>query len=233
MIHTLLGKYFPNPILIYAQISKESVSIRITDGCKSKRSNLLLKVFQLQLPTVAPFAEGIARALWSSTPKRRRLETLSTPLTQTRKREAKNISATVKPELVLNVPNVCGICGMSIATACKYCRTCATTVRRENVIKASRLGRLQTHKPQAQARRSATQRRQQAARKSWKSESMPDWLNKKSYLDKVQPKLLKIQIRVIQRALDVSGPYALRIRGGVCIPHPRHWVVLARLTGHA
>ncbi len=30
-------------------------------------------------------------------------------------------------------------------------------------------------KPQAQARRSETQRRQQAARKSWKRESLPDW----------------------------------------------------------
>src|SRR6202171_2433584 len=60
---------------------------------------------------LAPFAEGIARALWSSTPKRRRLESLSTPLTQTRKREARNIAATEKPELVLNVPSVCGICG--------------------------------------------------------------------------------------------------------------------------
>jgi hypothetical protein len=82
----------------------------------------------------------IARALWSSTPKRRRLETLSTPLTQTRKREAKNIAAMEKLELVLNAPNVCGICGTSIPTVCKYCRICATRIRRENVIKASKLG---------------------------------------------------------------------------------------------
>jgi hypothetical protein len=230
MIHTLLGKYFPNPILIYAQISKESVSIRITDGCKSKRSNLLLKVFQLQLPTVAPFAEGIARALWSSTPKRRRLETLSTPLTQTRKREAKNIAAMEKPELVLNAPNVYGICGTSIPTACKYCRICATSIRRENVIKASKLGRLETHKPQAQARRSETQRRQQAARKIWKSESVPDWFNEKFYRDQIQRRISKIQVRTIQIELSVSEPYALRIRGGACIPHPRHWQKLAALA---
>ena len=179
---------------------------------------------------LAPFAEGIALALWSSTSKRQRLENLSTPLTQTRKRKARNIAATKKPELVLNVPNVCGICGTSIAIACKYCRTCATTIRRENVINASKLGRLETHKPQAQARRSETQRRQQAARKIWKSESLPDWFNEKFYRDQIQPKISKIQVRTIQIGLSVSEPYALRIRGGACIPHPRHWQKLAALA---
>jgi len=129
-----------------------------------------------------------------------------------------------------SAPNICGICGMNIATACKYCRTCATTIRRENVIKASRLGRLQTHKSQAQARRSETQRQQQAARKNWKPESLPDWLDEKFYRDKIQPKLAELQVRVIQFELGVSEPYALRIRGGLCVPHVRHWENLARLT---
>jgi CRISPR-associated endonuclease Cas1 len=179
---------------------------------------------------LAPFAEGIARALWSSTPKRRRLESLSTPLTQTRKRAAKNISATEKPELVPNVPNVCGVCGTSIARACRYCRICATTIRRENVIKASKFGRLETHKPQAQARRSETQRRQQAARKNWKSGSLPDWLDEKFYREQIQPRLAELQVRIIQFELGVSEPYALRIRGGLCVPHARHWEKLVRIT---
>jgi CRISPR-associated endonuclease Cas1 len=180
---------------------------------------------------LAPFAEGIARALWSSTPKRRRLESLSTPLTQTRKREAKNISATVKPELVPSVPNVCGICGTRIARACRYCRICATTIRRENVIKASRLGRLETQKPHAQARRSETQRRQQAARKNWNPKAIPDWLNRQFYVDHIQPALARVQVRAIQRGLGVSEPYALTIRGGKRIPHARHWVSLAKISG--
>jgi hypothetical protein len=33
---------------------------------------------------------------------------------------------------------------MKIKAAHKYCRACATTIRRENVIKASKLGRLKT-----------------------------------------------------------------------------------------
>ena len=34
----------------------------------------------------------------------------------------------------------------------------------------------------------------------------------------------------IMWALAVSEPYALRIRGGQCVPHPRHWLRLANLT---
>ncbi len=179
---------------------------------------------------LAPFAEGIARALWLETPKKRRFESLSTPLTQTRKSEAKGVSAKVKAELAPSAPNVCGICGTNITTACKYCRTCATTIRRENVIEASKLGRLKTHKPQAQARRAETQRRQQAARKNWNPQSLPDWLDEKFYRHKIQPKLAELQVRVIQFELSVSEPYALRIRGGFCIPHARHWQKLARLV---
>ena len=179
---------------------------------------------------IAPSAEGIARALWLETPKRRRLESLSTPLTQNRKREVKGVSTKVRSERTVAAPNLCGICGNSIARECKYCRTCATTIRRENVMKASILGRLETHKPQAQARRSETQRRQQAARKSWNSENLPDWLDEKFYREQIQPRLAQLHVRVIQFQLSVSEPYALRIRGGVCIPHRRHWEKLAELA---
>jgi CRISPR associated protein Cas1 len=118
------------------------------DGNCRLMNSLVVKLSESALMwrrAIAPFAEGIARALWLESPKRRRLESPSTRLTQTRKREAKGISAKVKAELVPSAPNVCGICGTNIATGCKYCRTCATTIRRENVIKASRLGRLETH----------------------------------------------------------------------------------------
>jgi CRISPR-associated endonuclease Cas1 len=181
---------------------------------------------------VATFAEGIALAIWSATSKKKRNENLSTPLTQTQKRQAKGSSVgEVKPALVLNPTTICTICGVKIKAAYKYCRACATTIRRENVMEASKLGRLKTHKPQAQARRAETQRRQQAARKSWSPESMPDWLNQKFYLEQIQPKLSGVQVRTIQFELLVSEPYALRIRGGVCIPHQRHWKTLATLVG--
>jgi CRISPR/Cas system-associated endonuclease Cas1 len=49
---------------------------------------------------VATFAEGIALAIWSSTSKKKRNENLSTPLTQTQKRESRGCSVALKPALV-------------------------------------------------------------------------------------------------------------------------------------
>jgi ribosomal protein L32 len=180
---------------------------------------------------VAPFAEGIARALWLETPKSRRLESLSTPLTQSRKRKSRSSFSNEPQKLKIAQSNVCGICGNSIKAAHKYCRVCATTIRRENVRKASILGRLATLNRRAQAKRARTQRMQMAARKAWKPSEQPAWLTGKFYSEVIQPRLLHIQVRTIQSTLLVSEPYALRIRDGLCMPHPRHWVPLARISG--
>ena len=84
-------------------------------------------------------------------------------------------------------------------------------------MKAAKLGRLATHSPEAQARRSETQRRQNAARNSWNPSDKPDWLDEKFYRDRIQPRLRTIQVPKIQAALLISEPYALRIRAGsVC-----------------
>jgi CRISPR-associated endonuclease Cas1 len=178
---------------------------------------------------LAPFAEGIARSIWCANTNRRPSEILSTPLTQTRKRESRGSLSNdpQKPEIVQT--NVCGICGKNIKTIHKYCRLCATTIRRENVQKVSVLGRMATHGPRAQAKRARTQRMQMAARKGWDPASAPDWLNKQFYVAKIQPALERLQVRVIQLGLGVSEPYALRIRKGICTPHPRHWEKLARM----
>ena len=88
------------------------------------------------------------------------------------------------------------------------------------------------HKPQAQARRAKTQRRQQAARKKWNSESLPGWFNEKFYRERIKSKLTQLQVRIVQLGLAVSEPYALRIRNGICVPHPRHWEKLAQMSGY-
>jgi len=90
---------------------------------------------------------------------------------------------------------------------------------------------LNTHKPDAQARRADTQRRQAAALKAWNPTDKPEWLDEKAYRESIQPRLLSISVPTIMSALSVSEPYALRIRGSRCIPHPRHWMTLAGLTG--
>jgi hypothetical protein len=88
-----------------------------------------------------------------------------------------------------------------------------------------------TVSPRAQALRSVTQQRQTAALKAWNPADKPDWLDQKTYRERIQPQLASVTVPTIMRALDVSEPYAANIRAGRCIPHPRHWFPLAKLTG--
>jgi CRISPR-associated endonuclease Cas1 len=173
---------------------------------------------------VAPFAEGIARAIWP------RSGSPSTPLTHARRRVTRGSIVEVPQKSKPTETNFCGICGTNIKAAYRYCRECAPTVWRENVMKASKIGRQNTHKPEAQARRAETQRRQNAALRAWSPTDLPVWLDEKFYREHVQPRLRNIQVPTIQSGISVSEPYAFRIRQGTCVPHPRHWVALAKLA---
>ncbi len=85
---------------------------------------------------LAPYAEGIARALWSMRSKSARSRGFATRLTQSRKREAKGISVQVSVKPSAAFPASCRICGVSIKLGLKYCRGCVPTISRENVHEA-------------------------------------------------------------------------------------------------
>lgn len=179
---------------------------------------------------LAPFAEGIARSLWTMTSRKERSQGPATRLTQSRKREAKGIATKPSRQSASVIPAVCRICGAQIKRGFKYCVGCVPTISKENILKASKLGRLATHKPQAQARRSETKRRQDAALKAWNPIDKPEWLDQKAYKKEVLPRLASVIVPKIMSVLSVSEPYALRIRSGRCIPHQRHWLSLANLV---
>lgn len=153
---------------------------------------------------VAPFAEGIARALWSQKQDGRRSGTISTPLTQSRKRESRGSIVNIqrKPE-------------------------CAWPNWHNKVPKAVEIGR----DPIAQARRAETQRRQNRALNAWKTQNLQSWIDESFFQQNVRPRLGFIPVRTIQSEISVSQAYALRIRSGKCIPHRRHWPALAKLVG--
>jgi CRISPR-associated endonuclease Cas1 len=193
-----------------------SLAIRLSETCTIWRR------------AVAPFAEGIAKALYL---KRTTTDRGPAPrLTQDRKREAKGIVASVHAPGVRQTESTCRLCGVAIKHKLKYCRKCTPTVVKENILKAASLGRQNTHKPEAQARRSETQRRQNTALKAWNPQDKPDWLDEKFYREKVQPELSGVIVPKIMSVLSVSEPYALRVRAGRCTPHPRHWLKLATLV---
>ena len=79
--------------------------------------------------------------------------------------------------------------------------------------------------------RSATQSKQAQALRKWKASDLPTWLDEDCYRREILPRLFKFTVKKIRLAIDVSHPYATLIRRGVSIPHPRHWLPLAELTG--
>jgi CRISPR-associated endonuclease Cas1 len=173
----------------------------------------LSETSKLWKQALGPFAEWMLRALWSSNSSTSRIEVPATRLTQDRKREAKGIPTQLSSE------------SGSIQ------RALVTKIFSDELRIIPKLARLDRFDPVAQSRRAESQRRQVAAQRTWNPTEKPDWLDEKTYRERVQPQLLGIAAPKIMSALLISEPYALRIRGGRCIPHPRHWLDLARLVG--
>jgi hypothetical protein len=92
-------------------------------------------------------------------------------------------------------------------------------------------GRILSQTPVAQARRAATRRRQMEAERAWNPSDQPAWLTERVYRNEIQPRLAQFSAARLASALEVSEPYAVDVRAGRCLPHPRHWVTLATLVG--
>jgi CRISPR-associated endonuclease Cas1 len=177
---------------------------------------------------VAPVAEWVARAFWSTI--RRPDSPLSTRLTQSVKREARG--GRIAPAVPAPSPqSICQGCGKVIANGSTNCVVCAVPVSRQRMSDVARLGRAASKTPLARARVSATQRRQVAARLGWQSLSQPDWLTEETYTERIKAILAGASISEIASAIDVSFPYAAAIRAGRRRPHRRHWEALARIIG--
>jgi len=156
---------------------------------------------------------------------------LPTRLTQARRSQAK------AGNLVNSVPTIprthprCPVCGAAVTTGSTYCAKCVPAVNRENLLRQARLGRIATHTAIAEARRAANHAKQVEALRRWNPSDLPKWFDEDFYRREVLPRLSTFTVKKIRIAMDVSHPYATLIRRGICIPHPRHWLPLAELTG--
>lgn len=178
---------------------------------------------------VAPVAEWVARAFWSTI--RSPDAPMATRLTQNNKREAKGAPAQPPLPRVLFHENICAGCGKVIRRSSTHCPDCSLKNSTALLIAGARLGREISHGSQAQARRKETKRLNDLARSQWSASKLPSWLNEESYRSKVQPLLRKATLSRIASAIGVSIPYASDIRKGRRRPHPRHWQTLAQLVG--
>jgi CRISPR associated protein, Cas1 family len=177
---------------------------------------------------VAPWAEYVARALWTAAS---RPKSPPTRLTQRHKREAKGRSPLPPALPAPKRDNLCRGCGKLIARGRSNCAQCATGESSKRMIQMAQLGRMATHTPRAEALRSATQRRHAVALKTWRRSDHPGWLTEEFYVTKIEPTLRDFSVPSIASALGVSLPYATDIRAGRRRPHPRHWQALAELVG--
>ncbi len=181
---------------------------------------------------VAPFAEWVARQLWT----RRRLSPETGPatrLTQSRKREAKGIALAPAPKPVARPHSVCRTCGKSIATGRRYCSACAIPAATEHIKEAANAARGSAQSPESLAKQADTQRLRRKAQAAWSPSGQPEWLTEKVYTESIQPALARLSSSAITSRLGVSRCSASRIRTGKRRPHPRHWQALAELVGVA
>lgn len=157
--------------------------------------------------------------------------TFATRLTQARRSLAKAGKPVASVPAVPKTQPRCPVCGAAITTGSTYCGNCAPHVNRENLLQQAKLGRIATHSQEAEARRSATQARQAEALRNWNPSELPSWLDEEFYRREILPRLSEFTVKKIRVAIDVSHPYATLIKRGDRIPHPRHWMRLAGLTG--
>lgn len=177
---------------------------------------------------VAPWAEYVARILWTRT-RSANLCFAPTRLTQRHRREAKG-SFKTRSVVIPKPTRVCRGCGRTIRAEHKDCAKCAIEGATKRLVEAARLGRIAAHTPEALAKEGKAQRQQAKARSLWRESYQPTWLTPKFYSDSIQPLLAEMSNSSIASHIDVSRWYAGRIRLAYR-PHPRHWQALAEFVG--
>jgi CRISPR-associated endonuclease Cas1 len=178
---------------------------------------------------VAPFAEWVTRALWSSSAKLIREPAPPTRLTQRTKRLIKG-APPLPPQIKSpRRDNLCLECGKTIRRESNRCSDCSVPYATKQMSEASRIGRETANGPEARKKHAITARKNALAQQAWNPSDQPAWLTEKFYSENVQPVLTAMSVSAIARQICVSRWYAGRIREGYR-PHPRHWELLARLA---
>lgn len=179
---------------------------------------------------VAPWAEFIARELWTTTKKRSPAQqSPPTRLTLQKKREVKGSTYSAPSTQLPRPQRVCADCGTPAKRNRDRCNVCSNAESTKALIEGAKLGRIVASGTEAQRSRMATQLRHDAARREWeRSGESP--ISEEVYRTQVQPKLKNITLRAIMDALKVSVVYASHIRRGKRVPHARHWQALAALA---
>jgi CRISPR-associated protein Cas1 len=180
---------------------------------------------------VAPVAEWVAQALWSSAGKaEKKREILPTPLTQRHRSEGRGHAFQMRVNPVCRPVKLCEVCGAE-GIKNRYCKSCAVEISRENMARIALIGHSRP-KTQRVKNRISKKISDHAVANTWYDpKTLPGWLTEEYYVQKIQPLLRQKKVREIAHAMKVSLPYAALVRSGRRRPHPRHWQMLARIVG--
>ena len=176
---------------------------------------------------VAPVAEWVARAFWSTI--RRPDAPIATRFDS--EQQARGKGAPSLPSSIKAPRQSLSRLRKNDPERAANCARCSIDDATKNMLDAAKIGRQAANSPEAQLRRASTQRKNALlAQHAWKSSDQPAWLTATFYSEKVQPILAVMSASAIARQISVSRWYAGRIREGYR-PHPRHGHALAVLAG--
>lgn len=181
----------------------------------------------------ASIAVPIADPESLATGERKNPSPLPARLTQARRIAARAGNLVASTPRIPQTKARCPLCGSTVTTGSVYCAKCVPDVNRQNLLRQAKLGQIATHSIMAEALRAATQRKQAAATREWDPSTLPKWLDEDYYRREILPRLFELTVKKIRLATDVSYPCATLIKRGGKIPHPRHWLALARVAGVA
>ena len=180
---------------------------------------------------MAPVAEWIAQALWSSAGKLAGKQlSLPTRLTQRRRSEGRGNSFKQRGDVTPHHPKICAVCGAEGINS-RYCRKCAVEAARKTMADIASFTHMKPKSKKEKARLSRVLSDHAVANTWWAPSTLPSWLTEECYVQRIQPLLREKKVREIAEAIQVSELYAGFIRSGRRRPHKRHWKRLSDLVG--
>jgi ribosomal protein L32 len=179
---------------------------------------------------VAPVAEWVAQAFWSSPKSSTNGPAIPTRLTQRRRSEGRGRQYVPAANIAPSPQTICQNCG-ALTLGGRHCPKCGREVSGKKLTELAKLGRTVAVGAEAQKKRSETQHRHEAAKRAWRESPNENWNAPKRYDTEIKPRLSMVTIASIASALGVSEPYAADIRAGRRRPHPRNFQALAGLVG--
>lgn len=194
---------------------------------------------------LAPIVERLADCLFRSGAKTAKADAgLPTRLTGDNRsagRDGVRIQTRPEPRPVPALAAACKGCGLVLdGREVAYCPDCRAEFKpgqdRANIaVATTRLAELRTagldpsHGAEAKRSRAEKLRENTRLNREWDASGAPA-MTEEEYRGRVAPALAGVPSRVIMAAMGVSQAYALDVRNGKRVPHPRHWETLGALS---